>query len=385
MAWDTIVKQPNISGTAPFLGLSAMNQGFQNLGQSFNQLGGIIEKRARNNAMRELFEFSKGLDYQDPMRATEATQSKIGQLFTGDAQLSPMEQIGLSRAITEPLYAERGYQTGREDTRFNQGLNTLKTLGNLSAKTVTQPKTGETRGYNPYTGTYDRDIYEGIDSGATTADGGSINSKDIVLKEITYKDGSGNTIKKQVPVNKTTGNIVQKDAQGNLIDTGKQAVTSERKTISQADKDSATAFKTAQDNISQIEKLYTPDIVGPVDNALSWIANTTGTAQRGGDAERNYQLNQEIQNLKANLTAALIKGVPSDRDLQMIEDMLPSTGDSQEVFKAKLGRIKNILSRQQDIARDQAGMQGQEKYYDQESVSNSGKPIVKINGKWYYK
>ena len=398
MAWGDYLSRPNIPD--PMGGLNMMNQGIQTATGSLNELGGIVKKRATANAVKQLFDATKEIDAQDPYAYQQGLMSKANELFQGDATLDPVTQLGLVNTLAKPVFDKRAWDTQRADRAFDESIATSK-LGLQSDKlqedkrhnkviderqnyAIVSDKAGNTYKYNKYTGEYEL-INKAPVVTTTTGSGNVVDNKNVVLKEETYKDGSGNIVKKLTPVNKLTGHKVIRDKDGNLVDSGEPLTTAERPKITQADKDTAVSNKAAMANVKAIDKLYAPDIVGPVDNTLAWVANTTGTAQKGGDAERNYKLNQEIQNLKANLTSALIKGVPSDRDLKMINDMLPSTSDSEAVFKGKLARIKQILERQNKIQQDTAIKQGQGDYYEQEvKKSKSGRPYVTVNGNNYY-
>jgi len=150
---------------------------------------------------------------------------------------------------------------------------------------------------------------------------------------VTETDALGNGVTYLVRTNKMTGEIVSKEPIGKTT-----------KPLTQQDKDAATAFKKSMDLIDKIEQQYDPKIVGPIDTLSAWIGNKAGIAT--DDTKRHYELDSTLQNLKANLTAALIKGVPSDKDMAVIEGMMPSSSDSEPVFKAKLKNIKEILNRQ---------------------------------------
>ncbi len=234
---------------------------------------------------------------------------------------------------------------------------------------------------------------------------GTVSPKNVQLVTVTDRDEYGNETTRVVPIDKRTGRPVSQGTTGvggteGEPGAGGTTVSRKRPAATQADRDAALAAKKAMDDIDQIETLKSGDIIGPVDSGIATAANTFGINSER--AARNRVLNQVLQNLKANLTDALIKGVPSDRDMQVIEDMLPSVWDSEEVFEAKLKRIRGILDRQNELAKKQAEPRGQSEMYETEprgsmtvdsgpkdavewSKDIDGKTIYRAtDGKWYY-
>ena len=366
--------QPTIS---PFGMAALFRTGGEQLGRGFNALAqGAAQdrERERQSAIAALFgqmSAPKGQDIGDWAKGATARLMGVGA--------TPKEALGLIEGIAKPALADRKLQEQRraaEAMEALRGQQLSQDYQRMGTKTVSSPVTGEVRRYNPAS-----DSFETIMEGQTTASGG-VPTKQIEMKTVTVKDGMGNEVSRVVPVNKSTGNIVV-----NGVDSGQPAVSIKNPTISQQDKDSALATTKSLELLGEAKQLYTPDIVGPMDNTLAWLANATGTAREGGDAQRNRELNQVLQNLKANLVAALIKGVPSDRDLKIIEEMLPSTSDSEPVFKQKLRRIEEILQRQAKADERVLGMRGQQRAADsrKRTYSKSGKPIYQDEkGVWRY-
>jgi len=382
---------------------------FTSAGKLFSGIADRIDTRAKNKAINELLQIAPIQDEQVVGKGSEPMlnvptgqvynqspldfQQQQQQAFSQVNGIDPLMALGLAQKQATPYFNQEATQQTQSNADRLFGFDQTKEKNlqqyrtdDLDYKNKTIPKAGvvttdngETWTYDQRTGKFIEKKGNGSNNGANGS--GSVGSKNIVLKEIEMKDGNGNVVKQQVPVNKVTGNIII-----NGVDSGKPAQSTERPKPTQADRDAAMSTKKAFDNIANIETLYSSDIVGPIDNTAAWIANATGTAQKGGDAQRNYQLNQEVQNLKANLTAALIKGVPSDKDMQVIEDMLPNTSDSEAVFAAKTKRIKTILERQNELSKEQAAKSGQSGMYAENStnVSASGRPIIYKNGKWVY-
>jgi hypothetical protein len=349
-------------------------------GKLFMGIADRIDTRAKNKAINELLATTP-----DATQSPVAFNQQQRQAFAGIRDIDPLQALNLANAQTAPYYK----QQARADALQQQEINTAykdTALGetirhNQAMESKVAPKGfgaitdefGTTYIYNKDTGKYEPIV----NANAST---GGVSPKNIQIVDVVSRDGSGNETTKKVPVNKLTGNIVVDGR-----DSGEKASSFKRPTPSQQDRDSALAGKKGMDNIANIKQLYAPDIVGPIDNAFAWVANATGTAQSGGDAERNYKLNQEVQNLKANLTSALIKGVPSDRDLAMIEDMLPSTSDSEAVFNAKLKRIEDILSRQQKMTEEQMRPRGQSEMYKLDTHTTDSNTTTTNGGTKYGK
>ena len=378
--------RPTANTQAPNVSLGSIQSGITNAGKLFGAgaLGLADELKQRRDADRVASVAgalaSLGLN-KDSVEGNY--RDGMNKLIMAGA--TPQEALGLMKERVSPMLSDIGIgQKNRELDQSNKALG-LQELG-LMAKTATQPKTGYTKSFDVKTGAYSKPVFEGLTPEQLRRSSGDSISKDIAIKEVTYKDADGNTIKETVPVSKITGNVMVKDENGNIVDSGKPAQSFERQPLSQADRDSALALKNAYTNIKDIERMYSPDIVGPVDNFVSFGLNSAGINNER--ATRNRELLQTTQNLKANLTDALIKGVPSDRDLKMIEDMLPKPSESEFTFRKKLKNIESILLKQAKNSRAIQENRGASKEFDindKELVSRSGKPVFKMNGKYYYK
>ncbi len=301
------------------------NSGIDNFTGAMEKYSGRIKDRAVNELL--------GNYSPDQTNLLDSQQQLMSQL-SGVGNISPKEALGLAGAATTPYTAQRDYDRGiftsdrdyqiaqgrlGETSRHNQVMEGRGSYG------MTTDDYGNTYVLNKNSG--ELEMIEGSNQVGT-------NPKNIVLKTVTDRDGYGNETTRQIPFDKTTGQPVTDGA----------GVGTKAPALSQQDRDAADATGKALGLLDTISGQYNPDLVGLADNTLAASLNSLGI--NTADTTKNRVLNATMQNLKANLTAALIKGVPSDKDMKVIEDMLPATSDSEDVFQAKLGNIKEILSKQ---------------------------------------
>ena len=327
-------------------GASALwNQSGRNIQSGFNAFQKVadhLDEVKRNTAIKQLLTAIPQTD--DPY----ALQQRLGSDLMNVKGLDPLAALGLAQKAVEPQTKRYEQQVEAQNQSYDRLKDERKyQLEKQKAERPDYASASDDYGniwlYDKHTGEkklMQRSPYMGTPSGSMTGPAGSGMQSGTVLppkfvdtRTVTEETPYGGKTIYSVRTDKRTGDVVSKTP------IGKSA-----KPISQQDKDAISATKKSLDLIDDIEKAYSEDIVGPVDNALSWGANLLGI--NTDQSVRNRQLNATLQNLKANLTAALIKGVPSDKDMAVIEGMLPSTTDSEEVFMAKLKNIKRILAQQ---------------------------------------
>jgi hypothetical protein len=352
------------------------DRGVSGLTDTINRVGEAKKQAAINQIITNT-------DVSDPFAAHSALFGQISKI----PGVSATEALGLSTAAVNNSMQKQQWQNKLDQQMFERNSAAVNT------------GTGQRLGWNPETQTYDKPIgsatataskgygaitddfgttyiynkdtgsYEPIVNASAGAAGGRVSPKNITMKSVTTKDANGNEVTKSYPINKATGTVVE-----NGMDTGKPLPdTVKAPTMSQADRDAALAAKNAFSGIEDIRSKFDPSAVGSFDNAVAVLDNAGGF-NVSEDTVKNRELNQSIQNLKANLTAALIKGVPSDRDLQMIEDMLPSTSDSEVVFTAKLNNIEKILKKQYANMAEQQAKRGVT--IDPPQPTLNGRPVI---------
>jgi len=338
MAWENIVRQPNYGNAESALVGSIL--GTQRLGTGFQQLGDMIQKRARNKATRELL---MDMDTFDRTKSLPEQQNAIGQLignkFTGDAMLSPTEQLGLQKQLLEPSIKQQGFNLdSRKLDLTQQDLLNTKNYRDalLGSKAVTQPKTGQTLGYDPITGQYSKQIFQGINPNVTGGSGG-VNLNKLV--KVSGRDGSGIEKDKYVP-------LYIKDDKGNVI-INPETETTKAPNLSLQDKDFIDNFGRVGRDLNRMA-IATEDpnfegAVGPFDELYN---EYVGKWYKSAD----HQLKSEIDANSASISAGIVKEFgsnPSNIDLAQVMKQVPESGNTEAIFKDKLARFSAVYSTSQ--------------------------------------
>jgi len=298
----------------PSGGLSSAAATMQAGANKFMKVANDLRQTQRSMAISRLL---GSLDTSDPFTAsTKALEAILG------IGASPQDAARLSAAVAAPGIDRLNYDLKRRQLSQPSYATATDDFGNIY---MFDRKTGEMKKVqsSPYSGT---------DPGGGS--GGKLYPPKLVdTRTVTEKDPLGNETTYAVRTSKVTGEVISKTPIGKGT-----------KPISQQDKDSINATKKSLDLIDRVEEQVADNLVGPIDAAFAWGSNAVGVPTQ--DTIDTNRLDATLQNLKANLTAALIKGVPSDKDMAVIEGMLPSVWDSAPVFKAKLENIREILKRQ---------------------------------------
>jgi len=393
---------------------SAANQLF---GSSVDKFSGAMQQygdRIKNRAVNELLS-----GYETNADNAIAGHNDLTSQLAGIGGITPTEALGLADKAYNPVYKQMSFDKGQYGFQTDE-------LGNAYS-------------FNKNDGNYTQV--------ADSPYSGGINPKNIMLKPVTSRDGYGNETTTQVPFNKLTGQPVGNTATPTATDLGVQAgeylankygieteeqfralpqeqqtklqgeleqilnptagnavgnppmnagVGVKAPTLSQADRDAASATTNALKLLDTAGGQYRPGIVGGMDSGIAFGKNMVGMNSK--DTTDNRVLNSTLQNLKANLTAALIKGVPSDKDMKVIEDMLPSVWDNENTFAGKMENVRNILTKQAQTTktnildpRQQGGIvppmeapKAKAPDVQRKQTSKSGKPMILVDGEWYY-
>jgi len=320
------------------------SQNLSAAGKLFGDIADRVESRAKDKAINELLSASPivGNNETSVSQTPMQFQQQQQQAFSNIKGIDPLQALGLSNAQANPYFQEQSRQDEIAQRDFTNQYRTNSLDETIRHNQAVESKVAS-KGYGAITDDFGTTYIFNKDSGTyepivnPNASSGSIPAKYIQTLSVTDRDGLGNETITQVPIDKRTGKPINPED---------SAVGSKAPVLSQADRDSASATTNALDLLNQIETQYDDNLVGLFDNAASATLNTLGINTK--KTTENRQLNATLQNLKANLTAALIKGVPSDKDMAVIEDMLPSTTDNEDVFDAKMKNVKQILTQQQD-------------------------------------
>jgi len=262
---------------------------------------------------------------QTPDEYSMSVKQKMGEIHDMD----PMVALGLSQKITQP-YREQsnadrlfGLQTDTLEEKVTQNKHSNQ------RDTVTNPNTGETFSYNPKSGKYDKKVFTGTS-------GNDANIKGNRTVAVPSRDGLGN---------ESTKHVLQfiRDENGNVIVNPELNSGTKSPILSQQDKAFVDNFNATTKDLQDVDAIISDPkssgAFGPIDSYSAAAGAKIGTDEGNIYTDFNAIRSKLVTSLTEQLAGTL-----SDKDMGLLLDQLPKSGDTYKQAQRKWANFKQRYS-----------------------------------------